>query len=57
MVYLPGDFRAALAGLVAANGVVIFIFEQILVQRITYCFTMLQKHLQVAEFKDQLKAL
>jgi len=57
MVDLPLDFRAAIAALVAANAVVIFVYEQILVQRIAFCLDLVQRRLQRAEYKEQLSKL
>ena len=57
MVDLPLDFRAAIAGIVAANAVIIVVYEQILVQRITFCLNLIQRRLQAAELKEQLSRL
>jgi hypothetical protein len=57
MVELPMDFRAAITGLVAANAIVIFVYEQILVQRIAFCLNLVQRRLERAEYKEELSKL
>lgn len=51
------DFRAAITGLVAANAIVIFVYEQLLVQRIAFCLNLVQRRLERAEYKEELSKL